>query len=142
MFKLNRFTFLIFFFLFLYSLSFWVVKEFFGVGIYYHPDSLHYIRDSAVISTDLFTGDTSFNGKLFYLYTYFLDSNVYLIIILNIIYYSFTGLLFYNALNLSCYRNNSKSITLRLFILVYVCDLYMLHISSTPLKESISYLLV
>lgn len=142
MIKIKKFYLLTIGLLFLYSLFFFIVKNFFDVSVYYHPDSLHYILDSAVISHDVFNGFASINGKIYYLYVNLLNSELYLVIFLNIFYYSLNGFIFFNSLLSGLQKIKSFSEIIIIFILLYVCDLYMLHISSTPLKESLTYLLV
>lgn len=116
------------------SLLFLIIKNIFGINFDYHPDSVHYLNDSNFLSSQIYQDPSSLIGKLYYVYVDLLKSNLFAIIALNILYFSIIYNILFKFISI---KFNSKRKRYKIFFILLCSDLYLLHFSTTPLKETI-----
>jgi hypothetical protein len=127
---------------FLYSLIccffFFILERMVGIGWDFHPDAVTYTQKYLVLSENLIEqGFLSFPNNVYYLVSYFLNGNISLLIILNVLAYSFTNVLIAKEFKrFSFYSNWGRNKKIWLLLLLLFIP-YRLHLAVHVLKDTL-----
>lgn len=135
---MNIKTLLIFCSSILVALSLMALERFVGIGWDFHPDSVHYSKNSIYIANSLFErGFASWLNGGYYFIMYVLNQDVFNVTAYNIILYALTNVLI-SKMHWEARSNYIISISLLLLLL----NPYRIHLATTMLKDTTMIFLV
>lgn len=115
-----------------------LIERILGIGVFFHPDVLHYMENYIIISDKSYDNNSYLGNGMYFVYKW-LNGSISVIIFGNIIIYALTNSLLWNFLS-RIGATNRRLIFLTLFFLIL--HPYRAHLATTGLKDTIIIFLV
>lgn len=130
--KVRKINLFVFFSSISFSILLLCIERVLGIGIDFHPDSVHYLSESKHVVTSLFRNGDFFNflNNGFYFIVWSLNSKAELVLSLNILIYSLTNVLLFQNL-----RTLSKKFNFGILFIIF--SPYRTHLAVHVLKDTL-----
>ena len=126
---------------FIASLLFLILERLVGIDIYFHPDANTYLTTSGLITAEIIRNPIYLFNHGYYLWTYFLGLSPTILILANMLIYSLTNLFLHKAYIKHVKRWTPEGLIYKklhyLVYLIFIFNLYRLHLSVHILKDTI-----
>lgn len=129
----------IFIFSIILAFLFLQLERFFGIQWNYHPDAETYIYESQSVVIELLeNGYLSLFNNFYYVVAFILKSNINFLILLNIISFSFTNVIFYSDLTKYYnFKRKPKNNNFWFSLLILFLVPYRIHLAVHVLKDTL-----